>query len=195
MVTYPGFYAVPGSAFPGQAWPGDTLFSSPAPPSPTQWLWHSSVPDMSVPGMAVPGLAGTGSPSFFLYLGHVPGYYLDYLDATTQKTLFAVPGNAYSMTPVNSRAGLTIPPPDNCWLTNTNKFAPRIVLHQHFALAVARAHSAGLHAAEAARPVPAQPQGSPLEARVVKPTAPSEAALTLAEARARNASLQAASRG
>ena len=156
------------------------------------FLLNSSVPGLAVPGLAVPGLDGTGGGGGpFIYLGHVQAFYCDYLDVLTQKTLSAVPGGSYTMTPVNSRAGLSVPPPDDCWLTNSNKFAPRIVLHQHFTLAVARAHSAGMHAANAARPVPAQPQGTPLEARVVKPAAPSEAALTLAEARARNAHVQA----
>ena len=178
------------------------------------FLLRSSVPGMAVPGLAVPGLDGTGSGTQFQYLGHVAAYYCDYLDSFTQRTLFAVPGGSYAMTPVNSRAGLTVPPPDNCWLTNTNKFAPRIVLRPrlivpevppppevaaldalfdtHDALTRARVHSANFHAYRASLPVPAQPQGSPLEARVVKPAAPSAAALTLAEARARNASLQAA---
>jgi hypothetical protein len=175
---------------------------------------NSSVPGLAVPGLSVPGLDGTGLITFYAYLGHVPGAYCDYLDVLTQKTLFAVPGGSYAMVPVNSRRGLTIPPPDNCWLTAANRFAPRIVLRPrlvaaevpppplvaaldalfetHDPLARARVHSANFHAYHASRPVPVQPQGSPLEARVVKPAAPSEAALTLAEARARNASLQAA---
>ena len=177
-------------------------------------LLRSSVPGMAVPGTAVPGLDGTsGGAGPFRYLGHVQAYYLDYLDVLTQKTLSAVPGGFYSMTPVNSRAGLTIPPPDNCWLTNTNKFAPRIVLRPRLViaeipppaqvtaldalyetrdpLARARIHSANFHAYHASQPVPAQPAGTPQEARVIKAAAPSEAALTLAEARARNAHMQA----
>ena len=77
--------------------------------------------------------------------------YLDYLDSATQETLVTVVGGSYDMVPVNSRAGLTIPPPDNCWLTSTNKFAPRLVLMPAMEdgavqLARARAHSARLHA-------------------------------------------------
>ena len=179
------------------------------------FLLHSSVPGMAVPGLAVPGLDGTsgGPPGPFLYLGHVPAFYLDYLDSLTQETLSVIPGGSYLMTPVNSRAGLTVPPPDDCWLTGTNKFAPRIVLPPRLVvaeipppplvsaldalydtrdpLARARVHSANFHAYHASQPVPAQPQGSPAEARVIKPAAPSEAALTLAEARARNAHMQA----
>jgi hypothetical protein len=178
------------------------------------FLLHSSVPGMAVPGLAVPGLDGTGTGTQFQYLGHVQAYYLDYLDTLTQKTLSAEPGGFYSMTPVNSRAGLTVPPPDNCWLTNTNKFAPRIVLpprrlvvaeippppqvtaldalyDTRDPLARARIHSANFHAWHASQPPPEQPQGSPAEARVITPAAPSEAALTLAEARARNAHVQA----
>lgn len=181
-------------------------------------LLHSSVPGLAVPGMAVPGLDGTGAGTQFVYIGHVPAFYLDYLDTLTQETLAVVPGGSYSMTPVNSRAGLTIPPPDDCWLTPGNRWAPRIVYRPparllpavrvipvpprvlaldalyetRDVLARARIHNANFHAYHASQPVPAQPQGSPLEARVAKPAAPSEAALTLAAARARNAELQAA---
>ena len=92
------------------------------------WLWYSSVPGMTVPGMAQPGNDGTGTTQPWLYIGHTPVSYLDYLDATTGHTLSPYPGNWYSMTVANSRAGLTVPPPDHCWLTPTNRFAPRIAL-------------------------------------------------------------------
>jgi hypothetical protein len=93
------------------------------------WLPFSSVPGMSVPGMACPGLAGTASTSSgaWTYIGHVPVFYLDYIDALTHETLAVQPGSSYSMTPVNSRAGLTIPPPDDCWLTAGNRWADRVV--------------------------------------------------------------------
>ena len=206
--------SVPALAVPGSLVPG-ALGSGPPGPPPrpsTAWLWYTSVPGMAVPGMACPGMVGTGTTPLFIYLGHVPGCYLDYLDTTTSRTLVAVPGMWYSMLAVNSRHGLTVPPPDNCWLTGTNKFAPRIVLRPRpvpevpppplvvaldalfeagDALARARVHSANFHAYHASRPVPVQPQGSPVEARVPEPREPSEAALTLAEARARNAHVQA----
>ncbi len=154
----------------------------------------SSVPGMAVPGMAVPGLDGTGGAGPFQYLGHVPAFYLDYLDVLTGETLAVVPGGSYSMTPVNSRAGLTVPPPDNCWLTATNRFAPRLVLHHAVMLAAARAHSATLQAAtlQAAAAIPPvlHGQGTP-SPPAPPPAQPSEAALTLARARARNAHVQA----
>ncbi len=50
------------------------------------------------------------------YYGHLTLYYLDYLDLVTQQTLVAAPGQSYAMTPVNSRAGLTVPPPDGRWV-------------------------------------------------------------------------------
>ena len=64
------------------------------------------------------GLSSTGylGPGFFLYQGQFPVYYLDYIDSTTNRTLSAVPGNAYAMYAVSSRAGLTVPPPDGRWL-------------------------------------------------------------------------------
>jgi hypothetical protein len=51
------------------------------------------------------------------YYGHLTLYYLDYLDLVTQQTLVASPGQSYAMTPVNSRAGLTVPPPDGRWVS------------------------------------------------------------------------------
>ena len=116
------------------------------------FLTGAAIPGMAVPGVAIPGSTGTGiSVVTYLYLGHVPATYLDYLDVITGLTLTVAPGGSYAMIPVNSRAGLTVPPPDNCWLTGSNHFAPRIM---HLAaaedgavqLARARAHSARLHA-------------------------------------------------
>jgi hypothetical protein len=157
----------------------------------TGWLWNSAVPGMAVPGMATPGKDGTvGGAGPFEYIGHIPVYYLDYLDIFTQKTLCAVPGGWYSMFPANSRAGLTTPPPDHSW-DPPDQFSFRLILHQHEVLATARAHSAAMHAAAAARPVAPQPQGSPSYAPPPEPPPPSEAALTLAAARAQNAKLQA----
>jgi hypothetical protein len=144
--------------------------------------------------MAVPALAGLpGSTGPFQYIGHVPVYYLDYLDVLTQETLAVVPGGSYTMTPVNSRAGLTVPPPDNCWLTATNRFAPRLILHHAVMLAAARTHAATVQAATslaaAAAPAARHSRGTAVTERPQGP--PSEAALTLAAARARNAHMQA----
>ena len=119
------------------------------------WLVNSAVPGMLVPGAAIPGNtanAGGGLPTGpWLYLGHVPACYLDYVDTLTQQTLTVVVGGSYNMLPVNSRAGLTVPPPDNCWLAGGTHFAPRLVLvpaaeDGAVQLARARAHSARLHA-------------------------------------------------
>jgi hypothetical protein len=55
-------------------------------------------------------------PVFWQFYGHVPVYYLDYLDWTTQETLYCVPGGSYAMVIANSRAGLTIPPSDGRWI-------------------------------------------------------------------------------
>jgi hypothetical protein len=124
---------------------------------------------MAVPGMGNPARDGTTAlPGIlYLYIGHVPAFYLDYLDTATQETLAVVPGGSYSMVPVNSRAGLTVPPPDSCWLTATNRFAPRLVFFRP--------------------PVP-EPQPPP---EVLALDALYEPADALARARIRNANLQA----
>ena len=94
----------------------------------------SSVPGQAVPGMADAARVGgatttagtatlTGAGTLtaqavlaqYQFYGHVPLWYLDYLDTATQETLAAVPGGSYSMVPVNSRHGLTVPPPDEWW--------------------------------------------------------------------------------
>lgn len=155
---------------------------------------RSAVPGMAIPGLAVPGLDGTsGGTGAFEYIGHVPVFYLDYLDVLTEETLAVVPGGSYTMTPVNSRAGLTVPPPDDCWLTDTNKFAPRLILHHAAVFAAAKAHSATLQAAtlQAAAAAPAVRHSRGTTAAAHPPAAPSEAALALASARARNAHMQA----
>jgi hypothetical protein len=118
----------------------------------TEWAWFSFVPGLAVPGMAQPagdGLAELPAESW-LYIGHTPVTYMDYIDTSAAHTLTAVPGQSYSMIPV-ARPGLTIPPPDDCWLTATNKWAPRIAWRPAaesgaVQLARARAHSAQLHA-------------------------------------------------
>jgi len=63
------------------------------------------------------GLSNTGplGPFGYPYYGDETLDYLDYLDVATGKTLVAVPGGTYAMQVVNSRAGLTVPPPDNRW--------------------------------------------------------------------------------
>lgn len=63
------------------------------------------------------GVSTTGylGPFGYLYEGQQACDYLDYLDMATGQTLAPVPGNSYLMTPVNSRAGLTVPPPQRPW--------------------------------------------------------------------------------
>lgn len=83
----------------------------------------SSVPGAAVPGMARPALVDNeGAGQVFAYYGHLTLDYLDYVDTRTGHTLIAVPGGSYSMMPVNSRAGLTIPPPDHRWFGETPGF-------------------------------------------------------------------------
>ena len=178
------------------------------------FLLHSSVPGLAVPGLAVPGLDGTSAGTQYQYLGHVQAYYLDYLDVLTQKTLSAVPGGSYSMVPVNSRAGLTVPPPDHSW-NPPAVFSYRIVAPRRLvvvevpppaevfaldalydaqdALGRARIRNISLQVHRASQPGREQPKGdwSP-HAPTPEPGPPSAAALSLAAARARNAELQAA---
>lgn len=160
------------------------------------WLYRSSIPGMSVPGMAVPALDGSpGSASGpFEYIGPWPLYYLDYVDVITRETLSVVPGGSYTMIPVNSRAGLTVPPPDHRWLPAGESFGLHVVrLHYGVVLAAGRAHTAGLHARFAARPGRRPESGGPLlsgvaaEAVTVPAGPPSEAVVALAAGRAHNA--------
>jgi hypothetical protein len=68
------------------------------------------------------------------YYGHVTRYYLDYIDLATQQTLAAAPGGSYAMMAVNSRPGLTIPPPDGEWAIGT---VFMVVLRPHSRIAAA----------------------------------------------------------
>jgi len=163
------------------------------------WLYRSSVPGMSVPGMAVPALDGapgsTAGP--FEYIGPWPLFYLDYLDVLTQETLSVVPGGSYTMVAVNSRAGLTVPPPDHRWLGAGGLFMLRAPADYRVMLAVGRAHTAALHARFAARPGTRQQEGGAMlsgvaaQALTTPPGPPSEAAVALAAGRAHNAARHA----
>ena len=55
-------------------------------------------------------------PKVYQYIGHVPVYYLDYLDGYLKATLYAVPGGEYWILVANTRKGLTIPPADGNWI-------------------------------------------------------------------------------
>lgn len=154
------------------------------------WVYRSSVPGMAVPGMAVPGLDGTSG--IYQFTGPYPLFYLDYLDAITQETLSVVPGGSYTMLAVNSRAGLTVPPPDNRWLGGGGGFGAHFAVHYHVAMAAARVHTAALHASFAARTgtrpaAGAMLSGTAAQALTAPPAPPSEAALALAAGRTHNA--------
>ena len=59
---------------------------------------------------------GTSTPGGpYQYIGQLACFYLDYLDTATGHTLAPVPGGYYTMIAVNSRAGLTVPPPGRPW--------------------------------------------------------------------------------
>lgn len=88
----------------------------------------TSVPGQLVPGMGQPALiANEPVITSFRYYGHMILYYLDYLDVATGHTLVALPGGSYLMTPVNSRQGLGLPPPDGRW--NPGTVRDLIVFH------------------------------------------------------------------
>ena len=75
-------------------------------------------------------------PVYWQFYGHVPIYYLDYLDGTTRGTLYAVPGGSYVILVANTRAGLTIPPGDGRWVPGESYDVP---LHRKVFLKL-RAH-------------------------------------------------------
>lgn len=93
--------------------------------------FFSSVPGMLVPGMGQPGRDQLSGSGLYLYTGQGACFYLDYLDVATGHTLAPVPGNHYTMTPANSRAGLTVPPAGRPWFPGNpgggGGFAPMIV--------------------------------------------------------------------
>jgi len=166
---------------------------------------------MAVPGEYQPGRDGTGitPPTSFQYIGPYPLYYLDYLDQTTQHTLYATPGGIYTMLAVEGRAGLTQPPPDGRWSRAGGLFMIRFRPHVEPAavqMARARLVNAALQAAAARKgvvarrpvpraPLPRRPVSVPPAPRpgvLPRPEpVPSQAAVELAAARRVNADLQA----
>ena len=109
----------------------------------------SSVPGQQVPGQFDPAFLTAlplPGPVYHNYYGHYVLYYLDYADQITGKTLVAVPGGSYSMTAANSRAGLTVPPPDNRWDTPGLNYFLRRTNEAAVTLARGRAHNADLQA-------------------------------------------------
>ena len=173
------YSAVPGFLIPGLAVPGEPPGQQQAPPAPaSRWLYYSSVPAMQVPGMACPGMAGTAGYPMWIYIGlPLAACYLDYLDLTVPRTLSVVTGQWYAMLVANSRAGLTIPPPDHRWapasgVTFSSFRAYRILL------AEARAHTSRHLAVRAARPVmyPPPVPVPPAQAPPPRPVSPDLAA-------------------
>ena len=117
MTSLAKYDAIPAISSPGLFPPGN--LGQPFPePAQTQGVepFFSSVPAVAVPGrFTIGGFTGPAGPSYYLYAGHLVLYYLDYLNPALDQTLVAHPGQIYTMLPVNSRAGLTIPPPDGRW--------------------------------------------------------------------------------
>ena len=115
------------------------------------WALFSWVPGMAVPGMAQPASDGTGTPPpppspSWQYIGPWPLSYLDYIDLVTSRTLSVTPGGQYAMRAVNSRAGLTIPPPDNRWQGDGDE---DLFLFRPLELAEVPSYAVQLHAARA----------------------------------------------
>jgi hypothetical protein len=135
--------------------------------------------------------SGTGTVrNLFVFAGHYPVSYPDYVDNSTLEMLSCVPGQSYGMYVVSFRAGLTDPPPDGRWL-GESPLPDEIIFVRTYreALAVARAHNAVLQAVNIAKPFWQATGGIPREQE--KPGELSEASKTIARARARNAELQA----
>lgn len=119
---------------------------------------QSAVPGAAVPGMAVPGLDGKGGgTALYPYYGQVPLDYLDYVDASSGHTLVATPGGSYLMLVVNSRAGLTVPPPDGRWTLGGMMMgarAPLAAVLSAAEIAAARERSLAGHGHYASRSCP-----------------------------------------
>jgi len=55
-------------------------------------------------------------PFAYIFIGHYPVGYFDYVDTGTQEILEVIPGGGYLMAVISSRPGLTVPPEDGRWL-------------------------------------------------------------------------------
>ena len=80
---------------------------------------RAPIPQVFSRGRSYPGNPGGPYailPKVYQYIGHVPVYYLDYLDGYLKTTLYAVPGGEYWILVANTRKGLTIPPADGNWI-------------------------------------------------------------------------------
>jgi hypothetical protein len=136
--------------------------------------------------------SGTGTVrNLFIFIGHYPVSYPDYVDATTLEMLSCLPGDSYNMYVVSFRPGLTDPPLDGRWL-GVPGLGDEVIFVPAYAdaLVIARAHNAALQAVNAVKPFWQATGGTP-RIREEEPREPSEASKTIARARARNAELQA----
>ena len=113
-MTLARYDAIPGITSPGFFSPGDLGIPFPA-GIPVELPYFSAIPGLAIPGMFTIAFEGDSGFSYYQYIGHLILYYLDYIDEQTTKTLKAYPGNLYAMFPVNSRHGLSEPPPDGRW--------------------------------------------------------------------------------
>jgi hypothetical protein len=110
----------------------------PVPPPPTPVVtseFVSGTPGLMQPGTIRPGIPYDADLSpvvyeYWTYIGHVPVYYLDYLDLVSRGTLYAVPGNSYAIWVANTRLGLTIPPDDGRWLGGPPGLGDEVPLHR-----------------------------------------------------------------
>jgi hypothetical protein len=152
--------------------------------------YFSSVPAQSVPGQLVPGFLDQSAQQLtYQYLGHYTLYYWDYVDTSTWELLTAVPGNSYAMEVISNRYGLSDPPPDGRWVTPGPPSWDQVVFREDL-MSRARKHNAMLQANLIGK-YREIPQGIPrVKEKVTLP--PSEASVATANARKRNAELQAA---
>ena len=151
---------------------------------------YDAVPGITSPGFFSPG--DLGNPEIRLqsyqYLGHYILYYLDYIDLNTLLLLTAVPGNSYSMQVVSNRYGLSDPPPDGRWVTPGPPSWDQVIFRPDLMFR-ARKHNAMLQASMIGK-YTEPPHGEPqVREKVILP--PTEASVMTANARARNAELQA----
>lgn len=172
--------------------------------------YFSAVPAIAVPAQFTIAFTGQGGLSYYKYIGHQSLYYLDYLDLVTGRTLYAVPGGIYAILPVNSRQGLSEPPPDSWrWNPQSSQLGYGVILRRHIeappspevlaldalrnekdAFARARMRNTSIQAVNARKPYWQASGGTP---KIIKKTEIplSVASAVMADARALNANLQA----
>lgn len=154
--------------------------------------YFSSVPAVAVPGQfTIGGVTGPATWPYYLYVGHEPLYYLDYL--SLHGTLHAYPGQIYPLILASGRVvALPVPPADGRWLplpSGGGMDAMVIFLARREASAMlhgARVLSAARHAAAAREPYRQYPALPPPE-KTKEPVPPSQASVMVAASRAANA--------